>query len=550
MEDLLPGLLPNREHPVEAYYPKSHARHPLDACAIGARDHVSFPGCLGEKHRTTRNCVTILYTGTFSAGTYDEVRDSVPIQFSMEPDYSARSKRDQDIEHNLKRFGPPLADKADENKGNALPQEKSNGVQKALENVDNQRQNDSQGTQQELLNQEIPTMDEAKMKVMGPVLFTGINRKLGGFPSMQPHVSVAAVVHTQATTTDPQVAIPTIPTESPPHDTSAATATSRSISSNQNPGAPTSSPKSPHSAAAVPGNMSTVSKPASKSSQGKDYVHLPNSTVYPTGVILGQGAYGDVVEVEYKNKIYAAKKYRLSEAKAKSMLGAFCREQDILAQIRHPHIVPYYGVCKLAPDNSTVIVMERMETNLTDFLKENDIGLPVKYKLLYGIACGLDHLHSQTPAIIHRDLTAGNVLLNSNGIAKISDFGNSRMVDLAATPELLTSSPGTLDYMAPEALEGCEYNDKLDIFSYGHLAIHIIIQRRPHPLLRHNHKVGGKLTPRTEVQRREKYLNDVKVKLDNGNLHPLYHFIIKCLDDEPAIRPSCTDALECIQKLL
>ena len=280
---------------------------------------------------------------------------------------------------------------------------------------------------------------------------------------------------------------------------------------------------------------------------GVDY--LPNALVHPTGVVLGQGAYGDVLEVEYKGVVYAAKKYRMASF-GNATLGAFSREHDILARIRHPNVVPYYGICKLATDKSTVIVMERMEKNVLTLLNEKaDIALAVKLKLLTDVASGLQHLHEQTPAIIHRDLTAGNVLLNSEGVAKISDFGNSRMVDLRATPEILTSNPGTLDYMPPEALEGGNYTVKLDNFSFGHLAIHIILQHRPHPLLRHTYKIDGKLTPRTEVERRELYLNEVKSKLRCDETHSLYTLIINCLSDDPDSRPSVKNALECIQKL-
>ena len=265
--------------------------------------------------------------------------------------------------------------------------------------------------------------------------------------------------------------------------------------------------------------------------------------------MLGQGAYGDVLEVEYKGVVYAAKKYRIT-ALGNATLGAFSREHAILARIRHQNIVPYYGICKLATDRSTVIVMERMEKNVMALLKDTpDIALGVKLKLLTDVASGLQHLHEQTPAIIHRDLTAGNVLLDSEGVAKISDFGNSRMVDLRATPEILTSNPGTLDYMPPEALEGGEYTVKLDNFSFGHLSIHIILQRRPHPLLRHTYKKDNKLTPRTEVERRELYLEEVKSKLQGGDTHPFYKLIVQCLSDDPDLRPTCQDALIRIQTL-
>ena len=259
----------------------------------------------------------------------------------------------------------------------------------------------------------------------------------------------------------------------------------------------------------------------------------------PTGVVLGHGSYGDVVEVEYREKIYAAKKYR--HVAVKNLIGVFGREHEILARIRHRNIVPYYGVCTLSPDNTTVIVMQRMEMNLSVFLEHKNnvnISLERKYRLLFDIAKGLQHLHTQRPAIIHRDLTATNVLLNSKGVAKIGDFGNSCMVDLSTTPELLTSNPGTLDYMPQEALEGGQYNDKLDIFSFGHLAIYIVIQHRPHPLLRHTYRERGRLIPRTEVERRAVYLDEVESKLGEDR-HELHSHIISCLQDEPNMRPSC-----------
>ena len=221
--------------------------------------------------------------------------------------------------------------------------------------------------------------------------------------------------------------------------------------------------------------------------------YLANCLVHPTGVVLGGGAYGDVLEVEYKGRIYAAKKYRVSTP-AIASIGALSREHEVFTRVQHPNIVAYYGICKLSTDRSTVLVMERMDKNLDSFLKESpNVSLTSKIAVLNDVAKGMHHLHSQTPAILHRDLSAGNVLLDSSGTAKVSDFGNSRMIDLRATPEIFTSNPGTIDYMSPEALEGGLYNTNLDVFSFGHLSIHVIIQRRPHPLLRHTYKVAGKL---------------------------------------------------------
>ena len=84
----------------------------------------------------------------------------------------------------------------------------------------------------------------------------------------------------------------------------------------------------------------------------------------------------------------------------------------------------------------------------------------------------------ETP-IVHRDLTARNVLLTSSLTAKISDLGNSRFINqrssyLAAS---MSRCPGTMVYMPPEALNGVnKYGPSLDVFSFGHLALYILIQ--------------------------------------------------------------------------
>ena len=275
-----------------------------------------------------------------------------------------------------------------------------------------------------------------------------------------------------------------------------------------------------------------------------EFLHLPNCKVNPTGVVLGYGAFADVLEVEYKGKKYAAKKYR--HANIENLIGVFSREHEILSQIRHPNIVPYYGICKLATDDTTVIVMERMVTILSAFLEDKknvNLTSQQKFQLLLHIAQGLHHLHTQKPAIIHRDLTATNVLVDRRGVAKIGDFGNSRMIDMDATPELLTSNPGTLNYMPPEALGGDIYNERLDIFSFGHLSIFVLIQHRPHPIKTPTYIEHGKLKARTEVERRVLYLDEVKSKLAGGEQHELYSIITGCLQDEPHKRPSCADIL-------
>ena len=101
------------------------------------------------------------------------------------------------------------------------------------------------------------------------------------------------------------------------------------------------------------------------------------------------------------------------------------------------------------------MVMERLDGSLDDLLETvSDIPLVLKHSMLKDVARGLHYLHKHTPQIIHRDLTAKNVLLTSSLVAKVTDLGNSRIVNLQPDQLARTLSrlPGTLVYMPPEAL--------------------------------------------------------------------------------------------------
>ena len=264
----------------------------------------------------------------------------------------------------------------------------------------------------------------------------------------------------------------------------------------------------------------------------------------PTGVILGRGSFGEVVEVYYKGKTYAAKKLHRRDAS-----DNFSREIEIMSRIKHYNIVRYYGLCKLAPAQEIVIVMEKVENTLSAFLdSEKDIRLQLKLQILLDIIRGVRYLHNQTPAIIHRDLTVDNILLDREKTAKICDFGNSRAVNLKHPTKLLTSNPGAIDYMAPEALDGAKYDEKVDIFAFGHLSTHVIIQQRPYPLLHHTYRIAGCLIARSEVERRLKYLQEMRHELERERKARLYHIITQCLQDLSDERPSCKEIMTGLAK--
>ena len=153
-----------------------------------------------------------------------------------------------------------------------------------------------------------------------------------------------------------------------------------------------------------------------------------------------------------------------------------------MTEMRHPHIVQFLGVCFLEGSTLPVLVMERLDNSL-DNLLETSPNLPfaLKKSLLEDVARGLLYLHTRNPPIVHRDLSARNILLTSSLAAKISDLGNARIVDLQSgqLARTLTRLPGTLAYMPPESFDiGSQYGPQLDIFSFGHLTLFTLTQVR------------------------------------------------------------------------
>ncbi len=154
------------------------------------------------------------------------------------------------------------------------------------------------------------------------------------------------------------------------------------------------------------------------------------------------------------------------------------RECQLMAGLRHPNITQFLGLCFLEGSELPLLVIERLEMSVDDLLEcSPNIPLPVKVSVLTDTCSGLLYLHGMPSPIIHRDLIARNVLLTSSLTAKITDMGNSRILNVRPSQLAQTMSkvPGTLAYMPPEALnKSHRYGPSLDVFSFGLLALYII----------------------------------------------------------------------------
>ena len=274
----------------------------------------------------------------------------------------------------------------------------------------------------------------------------------------------------------------------------------------------------------------------------------------PSGTVLGSGTYGSVIELTSAREIVAGKVFKTSSStRLQAVANRVCGELIMMTQLHHPNVVQCKGVSLLTDQTLPVLLMERMMSSLHAYLLDpHNSNLPFwkKVSILHDVASGLTYLHSHMPAIIHRDLTAKNVLLDSELTAKIADFGNSRIMDLdpEVSPETFTSLPGTLEYMPSEAQGGsAKYDPSLDVFSFGHLALFTITHTPVRPLLSYSYSDAEGLHCRSEVKRRKQFVEKANQLSEN---HSLVAVIKQCLHNNPALRPRTKELMTRLQEML
>ena len=285
--------------------------------------------------------------------------------------------------------------------------------------------------------------------------------------------------------------------------------------------------------------------------------NLTLQDVIPQNKELGRGAYGKVFRVKHLGLPCAAKEIHsllldgISPAEKKAMKDGFVRECYHSSLIRHPNIVQFMGVYYAEQSDLPIMVMELMDTGLTSFIEKNQTKIAVKTKLsiLHDVSLGLSHLHGRRPAVIHRDLSSNNVLLNSHLVAKISDLGMAKMIraDSKQTKSRLTKAPGNPHFMPPEALdeEDPVYGTPVDVFSFAGIAVHLFSEEWPTPgNQKKRDSETKKLVALSEAQRRQRYLDAMTVEAA-----VLKEMVIWCLNDDPDERPPIQEVSEMIQSL-
>ncbi|CAN6211877.1 unnamed protein product [Urochloa humidicola] len=195
---------------------------------------------------------------------------------------------------------------------------------------------------------------------------------------------------------------------------------------------------------------------------------------------LGEGSFGTV----YKGILSDGQ-----EIAVKMLLGGtehglhqLHNEVMILAELQHKNLIRLLGFC--SHQNDTLLVYEYIKNGSLDkfLFDDSSRGNPLNWEqhhsIILGIAKGILYLHEDSSLrIIHRDLKANNILLDDDMEPKIADFGLARLLMEGHTQSRTASVVGTLGNMAPEYAMRGSVSPKIDVFSFGVLALEIVTRR-------------------------------------------------------------------------
>jgi serine/threonine kinase 3 len=242
---------------------------------------------------------------------------------------------------------------------------------------------------------------------------------------------------------------------------------------------------------------------------------------------LGEGASGAVFRAVHREtkKVVAIKKMQVGV----NNVTATVKEIKIMKDLKSAYTLKYYGCYN--KDDAIWIIMEYCDGgSLQDIIdaRENEEVCLTETQIAQIVAQvlqALEYLHSMKK--IHRDIKAGNILLNSQGMAKLADFGISAQ---QVGDEKRTTTIGSSYWMAPETLMGGGYDSKADIWSLG-ITIMEMAEGIPPLIEEQPHKAAFRI------------VNDPPPKLSAPHMwsKSFVDFVSHCLTKNPEHRPSSAD---------
>uniref|UniRef100_A0ACD6A8P5 Uncharacterized protein n=1 Tax=Avena sativa TaxID=4498 RepID=A0ACD6A8P5_AVESA len=260
--------------------------------------------------------------------------------------------------------------------------------------------------------------------------------------------------------------------------------------------------------------------------------------------LIGKGCFGEVYKGLLDNKLVAIKK-PINGTVLES--DQFANEIIIQSQVIHKNIVRLIGCC-LEVDAPMLVYEFISQGSVHDILhnkKPNKVflNLDARVNIAAQSADGLAYMHSKANIkILHGDVKPANILLDDNFVAKISDFGISRLI--ARDKEHTGSVIGDMNYMDPVYLQEGMLTEKSDVYSFGVVILELISSRRAIHVENNNliksfleaHKKQEKVT--------ELFDKEIVITEDLEYLNSLVGMAVECLTLDVDQRPTMMDIAE------
>ncbi|KAL0687075.1 hypothetical protein Bca4012_086752 [Brassica carinata] len=198
--------------------------------------------------------------------------------------------------------------------------------------------------------------------------------------------------------------------------------------------------------------------------------------------LLGEGGFGYV----HKGVLRNGREVAVKQLKIGSNQGEreFQAEVDTISRVHHKHLVSLVGYC--INGDKRLLIYEFVPKDTLEFHLHGNRGSVLEWgmrlRIAVGAAKGLAYLHEDcSPTIIHRDIKAANILLDSKYEAKVSDFGLAKFFSdtNSSVTHISTRVVGTFGYMAPEYASSGKVTDKSDVYSFGVVLLELITGRPP-----------------------------------------------------------------------
>ncbi|XP_041026695.1 probable L-type lectin-domain containing receptor kinase S.5 [Juglans microcarpa x Juglans regia] len=270
---------------------------------------------------------------------------------------------------------------------------------------------------------------------------------------------------------------------------------------------------------------------------------------------LGRGGFGTVYKGFLENKEVAVKRVSKDSTHGKQ---EFIAEVATIGNLHHKNLVKLIGWCYEKRD--FLLVYEFMPNSsldkfIFDYEKLGNEELPTlgwekRRIIVYGVAEALDYLHNGCEKrVLHRDIKASNIMLDSDFNAKLGDFGLARIVQQRGKDHHTTKEiAGTPGYMAPETFLISRATVETDIYAFGVLVLEVVCGRKPGNQNEDNDYNNGIVNGLWELHRRERILDAVDSRLagefDEQGMVRMLVLGLACCHPNPHHRPSMKTVLQ------